>query len=69
MNRFSSRRYVYFFRIKCLIACMKSTPAFMEVLLLSTISNVFSVNLACAVWCADPKGGCILAMCHNCRHA
>ena len=36
---------------------MKSTPAFMEVLLLSTTSNVFSVTLACAVWCADPKGG------------
>ena len=41
---------------KCLIACMKSTSAFMEVLLLSTISNVFSATLACAVWCADPKG-------------
>ena len=24
--------------------------------LLSTISNVFSATLACAVWCADPKG-------------
>ena len=41
---------------KCLIACMKSTSAFMEILLLSTTSNVFSVILACAVWCADPKG-------------
>ena len=28
----------------------------MEILLLSTTSNVFSVILACAVWCADPKG-------------
>ena len=35
---------------------MKATSAFMEILLLSTTSNVFSAILACAVWCADPKG-------------
>ena len=40
---------------KCLIACMKSTSAFMEILLLSTTSNVFSATLACAVWCVILK--------------